>query len=66
MELASPFLTRPETAARLHVSEMTVRRYGRLGLLEERRIGPRLIRITIKSVEALERGDRRAEAAADE
>ena len=50
-------LDRSETARRLHVSERTVRRYGKAGLLEERRVGPRLVRITAESVEALLRGD---------
>ena len=49
-------LDRSETARRLHVSERTVRRYGKAGLLEERRVGPRLVRITAESVEALLRG----------
>jgi hypothetical protein len=48
-----PLLDRPEAAAALHVSERTVRRYGKSGLLDERRIGPRLIRITQESVKAL-------------
>lgn len=51
-----PLLDRSETARRLHVSERTVRRYGKAGLLEERRVGPRLVRITAESVEALLRG----------
>jgi len=55
-----PLLDRGEAARRLHVSERTVRRYGRAGLLDERRIGPRLIKITEASVEALKRGDRAA------
>ena len=46
-------LDRAEAAIRLHVSERTVRRYGKLGLIDERRIGPRLIRYTEQSVEAL-------------
>ena len=49
----APLLDRPAAAAALHVSERTVRRYGKSGLLDERRIGPRLIRITEESVMAL-------------
>jgi excisionase family DNA binding protein len=52
-------LDRNEAAKRLHVSPRTVRRYGKTGLLEERRVGPRLVRITVESVEALLRGDTR-------
>jgi excisionase family DNA binding protein len=48
-----PVLDRSETARRLHVSERTVRRYERLGLLDARKVGPRLVRITEASVEAL-------------
>jgi excisionase family DNA binding protein len=57
-------LDRNEAAERLHVSPRTVRRYGKTGLLEERRVGPRLVRITAESVEALLRGDIKAEALA--
>jgi DNA-binding transcriptional MerR regulator len=46
-------LDRGEAAKRLHVSERTVRRWGKAGLVDERRIGPRLIRYTETSVEAL-------------
>ena len=46
-------LDRAEAAQRLHVSERTVRRYGKSGLLDERRVGPRLIRVTQDSVAAL-------------
>ena len=46
-------LDRAEAAQRLHVSERTVRRYGKSGLLDERRVGPRLIRVTQESVAAL-------------
>lgn len=42
-----------ETARRLHVSEHTVRRYGKSGLLDERRVGPWLVRYTEASIEAL-------------
>jgi excisionase family DNA binding protein len=46
-------LDRDEAAERLHVSLRTVRRYGRAKLIEERRIGPRLVKVTAESVEAL-------------
>ncbi|MGH3266096.1 MAG: helix-turn-helix domain-containing protein [Trebonia sp.] len=46
-------LDRREAARRLRVSLATVKRYGASGLLEERRIGPRLIRITEASVDSL-------------
>ena len=39
-------LDRGEAAKRLHVSERTVRRWGKAGLVDERRIPPRLIRYT--------------------
>ena len=45
-------LSRGEAAERLRISERTVRRYGKAGLLVERRVGPRLIRVTAESVEA--------------
>jgi excisionase family DNA binding protein len=57
-------LRRDEVAERLHVSERTVRRYGRVGLLEERRVGPRLIRVTAESVERLLRDGCERERAA--
>jgi excisionase family DNA binding protein len=50
-------LDRAEAAERLHVSERTVRRYGKDGLLDERRIGPRLVRVTEASVDAMLRKD---------
>lgn len=46
-------LDRATAAERLSVSQRTVRRWGRAGLLTERRIGPRLVRITAESVEKL-------------
>jgi excisionase family DNA binding protein len=49
----TPLLLRSEAAERLRVSERTVRRYGRAGLLEERRVGPRMVRVTTESVERL-------------
>jgi predicted site-specific integrase-resolvase len=42
-----------EVAEQLHVSVWTVRRYGRAGLIDQRRIGPWLIRFTEASVMAL-------------
>lgn len=59
----SVLLRRDEVAKRLNISERTVRRYGKSGLLDERHIGPRLVRYTPDSVEALARGTRTAEAA---
>lgn len=53
-EAAAPqgrLLDRTQTAARLNVSKMTVRRLGAAGLLEEIRVSPRAIRITEASVE---------------
>lgn len=58
-----PLLDRPAAAAALHVSERTVRRYGKSGLLDERRIGPRLIRVTEESVKALMATQRQASQA---
>lgn len=48
-------LDRHEAAKRLHVSERTVRRWGKSGLIDERRLGTRAIRYTEESVEALKR-----------
>jgi predicted site-specific integrase-resolvase len=45
-------LLRSEAAERLRLSERTIRRYGKSGLLEERRVGPRMVRVTAESVEA--------------
>lgn len=55
-------LDRDEAARRLHVSPRTVRRYGKAGLLEERRVGPRLVRVTEESVEALIRAGKESAA----
>ncbi|HEV3381658.1 MAG TPA: helix-turn-helix domain-containing protein [Trebonia sp.] len=44
---------RSEAASRLRVSVRTIRRYGKSGLLEERRVGPQLVRITEASVDKL-------------
>jgi predicted site-specific integrase-resolvase len=54
---ALSLLDRDQAAARLHVSRRTVIRYGQAGLLDERRIGPKLVRVTEASVEALKRKD---------
>lgn len=56
-------LRRDEAAERLRVSVCTIKRYGKAGLLEERRVGPRMVRVTAESVEAIERGTRNREAA---
>lgn len=50
-------LDRDQAAAQLHVSYRTVVRYGKAGLLDERRIGPKLVRVTAASVEALKQKD---------
>lgn len=44
-------LTTREAAERLEVSQRTVTRWGRTGILDRRRIGPKLIRITAESVD---------------
>ena len=49
----TPLLDCREAAARLHVSVRTVRRYGQSGLLDQRRVGPWLIRFTEASVDAM-------------
>jgi excisionase family DNA binding protein len=51
-------LDRRETAGRLHVSIMTVRRLGAAGDLEEIRVGKRGIRITEESLERYLAGQR--------
>jgi excisionase family DNA binding protein len=48
---AGKLLDRAETAERLHVSKMTVRRLGAAGRLDEIRVGERAVRITEQSVE---------------
>lgn len=61
--MAEPvLLDRAEAARRLRVSASTIRRYGRAGLLEDRRIGPRLVKVTEESVEALIRAGKDAAA----
>lgn len=46
-------LDRHEAATRLRVSVRTIRRYGKLGLLENVHIGRREVRVTESSVAAL-------------
>lgn len=46
-------LDKDEAAARLRVSERTVRRYITAGLLDGVRVGPRLVKVTEMSVERL-------------
>lgn len=46
-------LDKDEAAARLRVSERTVRRYITAGLLDGVRVGPRLIKVTEMSVDRL-------------
>lgn len=48
--MADVLLNRAEAAERLHVSEMTVRRLGRNGFLDEIRVGRRAVRVTEDSV----------------
>lgn len=51
-------LRRREAAARLAVSERTVRRWGASGRLDERHVGPRTVRVTEESVQRLVRAAR--------
>jgi excisionase family DNA binding protein len=46
-------LDKDEAAARLRVSERTVRRYITAGLLDGVRVGPRLVKVTERSVDRL-------------
>lgn len=46
-------LLRSEAAELLRVSERTIRRYGRVGVLDERRLSPHTVRVTEASVMAL-------------
>jgi len=46
-------LHRREAAERLRVSVPTIKRWGAAGLLDERRVGPKLVKITEASVVAL-------------
>lgn len=56
-------LLRAVVAERLAVSERTVRRWGATGRLDERKIGPRAVRVTAESVERLIRAGVRHEGA---
>jgi excisionase family DNA binding protein len=51
--MASQLLTAAEVADELRVTERTVRRWSRAGLLEPVRLGGRLIRFTPESVDSL-------------
>lgn len=53
MDVVSPLLRRDEAAGLLAVSERTVRRWGRAGVLDERRLTPRTVRVTLASVTRL-------------
>lgn len=53
MRATVSLLHRREAAARLRVSVSTVKRWGAAGLLDERRVGPKLVRVTELSVESL-------------
>ena len=57
-------LRRGEAAGLLAVSERTVRRWGASGRLDERRVGPRSVRITEESVCRLIRDGARQRQAA--
>ncbi|MGH3295766.1 MAG: hypothetical protein ACRDP7_28600 [Trebonia sp.] len=59
-----PLLRRTEVAKRFGVSIATVKRWGAAGLLDERRVGPRLIRVTEDSVRQLASTRARSETAA--
>jgi excisionase family DNA binding protein len=54
-------LDRSEAAERLRVSVRTVRRWGKAGRLKDVRIGPRLVRVTEQSVEAVIRAGQHAD-----
>lgn len=51
--MSEVLLDRSEAAERLRVSARTVRRYEASGLLDARRVGPKLVKVTEASVEAL-------------
>jgi predicted site-specific integrase-resolvase len=55
-------LHRSEAAGRLRVSLSTVKRWGAAGLLDERRVGPKLVKVTEASVEALIRAGKETAA----
>ena len=46
-------IERKEAARRLGVCPRTIARYGAAGLLDDRRVGPPLVRVTAESVDAL-------------
>ena len=52
-----PLLDEGEAARRLNVSERTLRRWRRLGLIDAVRVGPRMIRYEPEAVEAMKRKD---------
>jgi excisionase family DNA binding protein len=62
MRATVSLLHRREAAARLRVSLSTVKRWGAAGLLDKRRVGPKLVKITEASVDSLAR--KRKDAAA--
>ncbi len=62
MRATVSLLHRREAAARLRVSLSTVKRWGAAGLLDERRVGPKLVKITEASVDSVAR--KRKDAAA--
>ena len=59
----TPVMPRSDAALFLRVSTRTVRRWGATGRLDERKIGPRTVRVTVESVERLLRAGAREEAA---
>jgi excisionase family DNA binding protein len=61
--LPGGLLRRTDVAVRLAVSERTVRRWGATGRLDERKVGPRAVRVTEASVERLVSSGARTEAA---
>jgi DNA-binding transcriptional MerR regulator len=54
---SEPLLDTAESARRLYVSQRTIRRWGHLGVIDARRVGPKLLRYTESSIEALKRKD---------
>jgi hypothetical protein len=51
--VTTPMLRRSKVAQMFDVHPETVRRWAAAGLLDERRVGPRSVRVTAASVEAL-------------
>jgi len=49
----SDLLTYAETSAKLRLSDSSVRRLSRFGVLEEVQVGPRAVRIRAESVDRL-------------